>query len=154
MDQNMENKLARLLLSLSNTIIQNRNRHLQALGLTASQADSLQFFLANEGASVSDLRDYMGITHQTAWGIVQRMKNRGWIQQHRSCADRRRQSIFPTDSGRRLGQLMTRNRERTGSLLLEHMTEEERQSFFRLTVQAYENVKNDWGPDRYADDQQ
>ena len=49
---------------------------------------------------------------------------------------------------------MIRNRERTGSLLLEHMTEEERQSFFRLTVQAYENVKNDWGPDRYADDQQ
>ena len=154
MDQKMENKLARLLLTLSNTIIQNRNRHLQALGLTASQADGLQFFLLNEGASISDLKDYMGITHQTAWGIVQRREARGWIGLRRSSTDRRRQSVFPTESGRRLGRLMIRNRERTGSLLLEHMTEEERQTFFRLTVQAYENVKNDWGPDRYADDQQ
>ena len=154
MDQEMERKLGRLLLNLSNTIIQNRNRHLQALGLTASQADSLQFFLANEGASISDLRDYMDITHQTAWGIVQRMESRGWIRLCRSPADRRRQAIFPTESGRRLGQLMRRNRGRTGSLLLEHMTEEEQRTFFRLTMQAYENVKNDWGPDRYADDQQ
>ena len=57
MDSETENKLARLLLNLSNTIIQNRNRHLQALGLTASQADCLQYFLANEGTSISDLKN-------------------------------------------------------------------------------------------------
>ena len=39
-----ENELGRLILRLSNTIIKNRNRHLAALNLTASQADSLQFF--------------------------------------------------------------------------------------------------------------
>lgn len=150
MDSETENKLARLLLNLSNTIIQNRNRHLQALGLTASQADCLQYFLANEGASISDLKNAMDITHQTAWGIVQRVEAHGWVRLQRSGEDRRRQVVIPTASGRRLGELMIRNRERTGSLLLRGMTEEEQQKFYRLAAQAYENVKTDWGPERYG----
>ena len=103
MDSETKNKLARLLLNLSNTIIQNRNRHLQALGLTASQADCLQYFLANEGTSISDLKNAMDITHQTAWGIVQRMEAHGWVRLQRSDEDRRRQVVIPTASGRRLG---------------------------------------------------
>lgn len=150
MDSETENKLARLLLNLSNTIIQNRNRHLQALGLTASQADCLQYFLANEGTSISDLKNAMDITHQTAWGIVQRMEAHGWVRLQRSDKDRRRQVVIPTASGRRLGELMMRNRERTGSLLLRGMTEEEQQKFYQLAAQAYENVKTDWGPERYG----
>ena len=150
MDSETENKLARLLLNLSNTIIQNRNRHLQALGLTASQADCLQYFLANEGTSISDLKNAMDITHQTAWGIVQRMEAHGWVRLQRSDEDRRRQVVIPTASGRRLGELMMRNRERTGSLLLRGMTEEEQQKFYHLAAQSYENVKTDWGPERYG----
>ena len=150
MDSETENKLARLLLNLSNTIIQNRNRHLQALGLTASQADCLQYCLANEGTSLSDLKNAMDITHQTAWGIVQRMEAHGWVRWQRSDEDRRRQVVIPTASGRRLGELMMRNRERTGSLLLRGMTEEEQQKFYHLAAQAYENVKTDWGPERYG----
>ena len=150
MDSETENKLARLLLNLSNTIIQNRNRHLQALGLTASQADCLQYFLANEGTSISDLKNAMDITHQTAWGIVQRMEAHGGVRLQRSDEDRRRQVVIPTASGRRLGELMMRNRERTGSLLLRGMTEEEQQKFYQLAAQAYENVKTDWGPERYG----
>ena len=150
MDSETENKLARLLLNLSNTIIQNRNRHLQALGLTASQADCLQYFLANEGTSISDLKNAMDITHQTAWGIVQRMEAHGWVRLQRSDEDGRRQVVIPTASGRRLGELMMRNRERTGSLLLRGMTEEEQQKFYHLAAQAYENVKTDWGPERYG----
>ena len=150
MDSETENKLARLLLNLSNTIIQNRNRHLQALGLTASQADCLQYFLSNEGASISDLKNAMDITHQTAWGIVQRVEAHGWVRLQRSGEDRRRQVVIPTASGRRLGELMIRNRERTGSLLLRGMTEEEQQKFYHLAAQAYENVKTDWGPERYG----
>ncbi len=150
MDSDTENKLARLLLNLSNTIIQNRNRHLQALGLTASQADCLQYFLANEGTSISDLKNAMDITHQTAWGIVQRMEAHGWVRLQRSDEYRRRQVVIPTASGRRLGELMILNRERTGSLLLRGMTEEEQQKFYHLAAQAYENVKTDWGPERYG----
>lgn len=144
MDRQDEKKLARLLLNLSNTIVKNRNRHLQALGLTAAQADAMQYILAHEGASISDLKDELGITHQTAWGIVQRMEARRWISLSRSAADRRRQQIFSTPSGKELGEAMLRNRERTGSLLVQGMTVEEQQMFFRLTSRAYENVQHDW----------
>ncbi len=44
MPKNTENELGRLILKLANTIIKNRNRHLEALDLTSGQADSLQFF--------------------------------------------------------------------------------------------------------------
>lgn len=144
MERQEENRLARLLLNLSNTIVKNRNRHLQTLGLTAAQADALQYFLLHEGVSISDLKDEMGITHQTAWGIVQRMEDRGWVRLSRSQTDRRRQQIFSTDRGKNLGVLMMRNRERTGGLLVQGMTEEEQRLFFRLAAQAYENVQHDW----------
>lgn len=41
----MESKqdLGRLVLNLANTIIHNRNQHLEALGLTSSQADCMKF---------------------------------------------------------------------------------------------------------------
>ena len=48
----LESDVGRLVLKLANTIIKNRNSHLEVLGLTASQADSMKFFLANEGATI------------------------------------------------------------------------------------------------------
>lgn len=55
----MQHQLGRLILKLANTLIKNRNRHLEALDLTTSQADSLQFFLANPQCTVTDLKDYL-----------------------------------------------------------------------------------------------
>ena len=138
-----ENDLGHLILRLANTIIKNRNRHLQAIDLTASQADSLQFFLAREGSSITDLKDYMGITHQTARGIVQRIAAKGLVELHRSEEDARRQIVVPTQAGRRLGDQMTRNRERTVGKLLQNMDQRERADFVRLLRLAYENVKDD-----------
>ena len=63
MDYENAHQLGRLILKLANTLIKNRNRHLKALDLTTSQADSLQFFLANPQSTVTDLKDYLEITH-------------------------------------------------------------------------------------------
>ena len=61
MDYENAHQLGRLILKLANTLIKNRNRHLKALDLTTSQADSLQFFLANPQCTVTDLKDYLEI---------------------------------------------------------------------------------------------
>ena len=85
----------------------------------------------------------MGITHQTARGIVQRMAAKGLVELHRSEEDARRQIVVPTQAGRRLGDQMTRNRERTVGKLLQNMDQRERADFVRLLRLAYENVKDD-----------
>lgn len=139
----IEQDLGHLILRLANTIIKNRNRHLQAIDLTRAQADSLQFFLTHEGASITDLKDRMGITHQTARGIVQRIAAKGLVELRRSETDARCQIVIPTQAGRLLGDQMARNRERTVGKLLQNMDQRERTEFIRLLKLAYENVKND-----------
>lgn len=143
MARQAENELGRLILKLANTIIRNRNHHLQALDLTSSQADSLQFFLAHENATVTDLKEEFGITHQTARGIVMRMAEKGCVTLNRSEADGRCQIVTPTEHGTELGETMRRNRTRTGGKLLDGMDAEEREIFIRCLNRAYENVKYD-----------
>lgn len=136
-------QLGRLILKLGNTLIKNRNRHLEALGLTTSQADSLQFFLANPQSTVTDLKDYLEITHQTARGLVQRITEKNLVELSPSPLDGRCRTICPTESGKELGIKMAHNRERTVLRLLSGMTEEEQETFYRLLAIAYDNIKNE-----------
>lgn len=143
MDYENAHQLGRLILKLANTLIKNRNRHLEALGLTTSQADSLQYFLANQESTVTDLKDYLEITHQTARGLAQRIEEKGLVTLSASTIDGRCRSITPTENGRELGVKMANNRERTVLRLLSGMTEEEQETFYRLLKMAYENIKNE-----------
>ena len=122
-------QLGRLILKLANTLIKNRNRHLEALGLTTSQADSLQYFLANPESTVTDLKDYLEITHQTARGLVQRIEEKGLVSLTPSVVDGRCRSISPTENGKDLGVKMAHNREMTVLRLLSGMTEEEQERY-------------------------
>ena len=87
MEQNKEYTLARLILRLANRIVKNRDRHVKELGLTTEQADSLLFFLDRKDAVINDLKDHLGVTHQTARGIVQRMESKGLVQIRKSKED-------------------------------------------------------------------
>lgn len=143
MERQTENELGRLILRLANTIIKNRNRHLQDLELTSAQADSLQFFLAHEGATVTDLKDEFGITHQTASGIVTRMAEKGCVTLKKSEQDGRCQIVTPTEYGVELGERMNQNRMRTGGKLLDGMKPKEQELFIRFLKQSFENIQND-----------
>ena len=143
MPKNTENELGRLILKLANTIIKNRNRHLEALDLTSGQADSLQFFLTHDQATATELKEYLGITHQTARGIIQRMITKGLLELHRSDADARCQIVEVTPAGQEMGLRMIDNRERTGGLLLQGMDAMERKNFIRLLTKALANVSDD-----------
>lgn len=136
-------QLGRLILKLGNTLIKNRNRHLEALDLTTSQADSLQFFLTNPESTVTDLKNYLEITHQTARGLVHRIEEKNLITLSPSKQDGRCRIIFPTDAGVKLGLKMKQNRERTVAKLLSGMTDEEQDTFYRLLNIAYKNIKSE-----------
>ena len=138
-----EKKVARQLLILAKTIIKNRNRHLESLGMTNTQAEALYFFSSNPGANIKELQQHLEIAHQTAQGIVNRMTAKGWIASERSPHDKRSQLIYLTPEGYEMMEKMVAHRGRTGGLLLKGMTEDEQATFMRLLYIAYDNVKND-----------
>ncbi len=143
MGERDENRIGRLVLMLSHTIIKNRNRHMAALGLTAGQADCLRFCLERENGTVTDLKNYLGVAHQTAQGLVRRLADKGLLAVRRSGEDGRCQMISLTSAGREKAAEMIRSRERTGGKLLQGMSPGERRELIRLLTAAYENVKND-----------
>ena len=98
---------------------------------------------ASLGEVVEALRPATGWSRNTVLTYLTRMAAKGLVELHRSEEDARRQIVVPTQAGRRLGDQMTRNRERTVGKLLQNMDQRERADFVRLLRLAYENVKDD-----------
>lgn len=143
MSEREENQVGRLVLMLSHTILKNRNRHMAAIGLTSGQADCLRFCLEREGGTVTDLKNYLGVTHQTAQGLVRRLAEKGLLESSRSPQDGRCQVLSITPAGREAAGRMIQSRERTGDKLFRGMSAGERQEFLRLLTIAYKNVRDD-----------
>ncbi len=138
-----ENTVARLALLLSHTILKNRNQHMAAIGLTASQADCLRFCVEEGGGTVTELKDYLQVTHQAAQRLLRRMVEKGLVELRRSELDNRCRVFSLTIAGQKAAEQMLRSRERTGGKLLNGMTEQEQRAFIRYLELAYENVKRD-----------
>lgn len=137
---NREYCLARRVLKLANVIVKNRNRHVRELDLTTQQADAIQFFAGAEDRTCADLGKYLGITHQTASGIVKRLQAKNVVTVINSETDQRSNWVRLTDEGQRLLNRLVYNGTHTGEKLLRGMDEQDRESLFRLLEKAIENV--------------
>lgn len=132
--------LARNVLRLANRIVANRNNHLRELGLTAEQADSLLFFEKNSGATITDLKDYLGVSHQTARGIVQRMTEKNVLALTVSPDDGRCRIVSITSKGENLLRTLHQNGINTGISITKEMTADEKKDFARLIAMAMKNI--------------
>lgn len=136
-----EYELARQVLTLANRIVKKRNGHLKELNITVEQADSLLFFDANEGSSISDLKQYLQIRHQTARGIVKRLEEKDFLKLSVSEADGRYKTVSITENGDKIVKQLKQNGTHTGDQLLTGMTKQEQEQFSILIKKALENVK-------------
>lgn len=132
--------LARNVLRLANRIVANRNNHLRESGLTAEQADSLLFFEKNSGATITDLKDYLGVSHQTARGIVQRMTEKNVLALTVSPDDGRCRIVSITSKGEILLRTLHQNGINTGISITKEMTADEKKDFARLIAMAMKNI--------------
>lgn len=139
--KDMEYKLARQVLNLANQIVKNRNNHLKELNITAEQADSLIFFGANNDRSISDLKEYLHISHQTARGIVKRLEEKHLLNLRVCETDSRYKTIYLTDKGRQILKCLENNGTHTGYQLLKGMSQEEQEQFSKLIVCALKNIQ-------------
>lgn len=139
--RNMEYELARQVLNLANQIVKNRNKHLKELNITAEQADSLTFFCSGGNKSISDLKDHLHISHQTARGIVKRLEEKDFLKLSVSKSDGRYKTISLTEKGIHIVECLKRNGTHTGYQLLSGMTETEQEQFATLIAQSLKNIK-------------
>lgn len=134
--------LSRKIQQLSNTITQQRNRDLKKLGLTADQADALLFFHAHPESAAADLKNHLGITHQAARAIVERMVNKSLLTTRISPHDARYKTVTLTAQGEELYETMQRNCTDFGDVLLDHISAADRDTLLALITQTLDNLKN------------
>lgn len=134
--------LSRKIQQLSNTITQRRNRDLKKLDLTADQADALLFFHAHPESAAADLKTHLGVTHQAARAIVERMANKSLLTTRISPHDARYKTVTLTAQGEELYETMQRNCTDFGDVLLDHISAADRDTLLALITQTLDNLKN------------
>lgn len=134
--------LSRKIQHLSNTITQRRNRDLKKLDLTADQADALLFFHAHPESAAADLKTHLGVTHQAARAIVERMVNKSLLTTRISPHDARYKTVTLTAQGEELYETMQRNCTDFGDVLLDHISAADRDTLLALITQTLDNLKN------------
>ena len=134
--------LSRKIQQLSNPITQRRNRDLKKLGLTADQADALLFFHAHPESAAADLKTHLGVTHQAARAIVERMVNKSLLTTRISPHDARYKTVTLTAQGEELHETMQRNCTDFGDVLLDHISAADRDTLLALITHTLDNLKN------------
>ena len=125
----LEYTVARKIIRMGNMIVARRNQQIRELGLTAEQADALLFFRKSEGKSAVDLKRHLGISHQAARGIIERLAEKNLLILTVSEEDARYKKVFLTEDGKNLCRKMIKNGTHTGSRLLYGLSGEEKQAF-------------------------
>ena len=136
----VEYTLARKILHLANQIIRNRNEDLKGLGITADQADTLLFFQSGINRSAVDLKQHLGVTHQAARAVIERMVTKGLLQTRVSQSDARYREVSLTPRGLELLDIMRENCTHTGNQLLSSMAAADKEKFVSLITQALDNL--------------
>lgn len=140
MAMNDEFKAARKILKLANRIVNTRTKDLEELCITAEQSESLQFFDANAGATASDLKNYLGISHQAARNLVERMKKKELLHVVVSEEDTRSRSVYLTEKGINTCETLKRFGTNKGHTLLNGLSKEEKEHFISLLERISSNV--------------
>lgn len=126
-----ERVAARTILSVSNKITSQRTQDVRSLGLTAEQADALVFFHNHPDESINGLKDELRVRHQTASGIVNRLKDKKLVKLAPAKVDKRARSVSLTRSGEELFERLRETGE-TGDHLFDGMSEDDQRTFMRL----------------------
>lgn len=123
MDDAEYRQLVRKVQMIGRLIKANRDLDLESIGLTSSQSDAMIFIGSNPGCTISDLRAFLGVSHQAASALVDRMRNRGLLETMVLDGDRRSRAIIMTDAGRDLVSEIERLGSKAGRSITESLPE-------------------------------
>lgn len=134
-------EITRGILKLGNRLNYIRDNDLEKRNLTPVQSETMLFFSANEGATISDLKDHLKISHQAARNILERLKTKKYLYTVVSEKDKRANSVYLTEEGRTLINSLKGTGSKVGEVLLAGFSEEEKNMFLYLINKASDNMK-------------
>ncbi len=117
-------------------------RELSIEKITASQCRALSYLLTHDGEAVSqkDIASYLGVSHTTIKGIVQRLECKGLVRTASNQADKRVKNVFPTDELRRIHGEVAVFVTEVEDTLLKGIPEAERELLKEQLKRMYGNI--------------
>lgn len=131
--------------AISNALSKRMQENCQSLGLTATQSMFLHHLwyrehILQEPSHAKELEAFFEIKHPTVSGVLQRMESAGFVTLEASDADRRCKTIHLTPLAEQIHAQAEQQIQQTEALLLQDMTDEEKDRFRELMGRAAKNL--------------
>ena len=110
--------------------------------LTAPQCRVLMYLEACGGGPVSqrDLGKYLGVSHTTVKGLLQRLEEKGFVRIAHDDADARVKNAYLTRKSAQMKNDMEQNVNDLHELMLQGVSREERQQLAQILHKMYTNI--------------
>lgn len=110
--------------------------------LTAPQCRVLMYLEACGGGPVSqrDLGKYLGVSHTTVKGLLQRLEEKGFVRIAHDDADARVKNAYLTAKSAQMKNDMEQNVNDLHELMLQGVSREERQQLAQILHKMYTNI--------------
>lgn len=110
--------------------------------LTAPQCRVLMYLEACGGGPVSqrDLGKYLGVSHTTVKGLLQRLEEKGFVRIAHDDADARVKNAYLTAKSAQMKNDMEQNVNDLHELMLQGISREERQQLAQILHKMYTNI--------------
>ena len=118
------------------------NQELKPIDLTYSQSMVLACLRLRQGkpASVSEIQEFMEISHPTALGLVRRLEKKGFVHIVVDPQDRRARLVILDEEKEKMFAEGERRRFLMEKRLLQGLSDEEQAQFRALLTKVYHNV--------------
>lgn len=121
------------------------NQAISEQGLFSGQQDILFNVLENEGITLGELADLLGVAVATASVSVKRMEKAGFIYKKADGSDARVIRLYPTDKARQAPENIRHKMDLIDDVLKSGMSESEIEAFSALLDRAIDNIKKEEG---------
>lgn len=110
--------------------------------VTAAQARVVMYLKKQEGRVVTqhELEKYLGVSHATIKGLVQRLEDKGYVRTGFDSRDGRVKNVYLTDASSRYKERMRELLDELDARLLSGLSKQEQAELTRMLEQIYNNI--------------
>lgn len=110
--------------------------------VTAAQGRVLMYLKKQEGRVVTqrELERYLGVSHATVKGLLERLEEKGYVRTAFDAADGRVKNVYMTEEHERYKEKVHALLEELDAQMLRGLSEEEQRELTRMLEKIYSNI--------------
>lgn len=130
----------RKIIKLGNQLNHVRDEYLRKKNMTSAQSDTLIFYFRYPGKSITDLKDYLQVSHQAARKLVEKLRAKEYLYLVSSKKDARVAEVFLTDKGLEICTRLISDGTHAGADLLKDFSMAEKEKLLSFLMRIQENI--------------